>query len=177
MNEQALKDRLQAISKEKGIQFNECWKKLLLEKFLFRLSRSAHTQKFIFKGGSLLAYLMEIGRETTDLDFLLTSMNASEDEIRRAITEIIAPGSEDAQTQGGISLPLFIGLRIHPHPNPRSPLPLMHFLFVRSAFCIRLSSDSTSRWTPLPSLTALLTRARKGLSPSSLTTYRSHGVR
>lgn len=27
MNEQALKDRLQAISKEKGIQFNECWKK------------------------------------------------------------------------------------------------------------------------------------------------------
>nr|NGX26632.1 hypothetical protein [Chlamydiota bacterium] len=43
--------------------------------------------------------------------------------------------------------------------------------------CIRLSSDSTSRWTPLPSLTVLLTRARKGLSPSSLTTYRSHATR
>lgn len=95
MNEQALKDRLQAISKEKGIQFNECWKKLLLERFLFRLSRSVYTKKFIFKGGFLLAYLMEIGRETTDLDFLLTSMNASEDEIRSAVTEIIAVQSAD----------------------------------------------------------------------------------
>lgn len=31
MNEQALKDRLQIISKEKQIHFNECWKQLLLE--------------------------------------------------------------------------------------------------------------------------------------------------
>ena len=76
MNEQALKDRLQTISKEKNIQFNECWKKLLLERFLFRLSRSTHTKKFIFKGGFLLAYMMEIGRETTDLDFLLTKLVA-----------------------------------------------------------------------------------------------------
>jgi len=95
MNEQALKDRLQAISKEKGIQFNECWKKLLLERFLFRLSRSSQSEKFIFKGGFLLAYLMEIGRETTDLDFLLTKMNAREDEIEQAVTEIITTESTD----------------------------------------------------------------------------------
>lgn len=50
MNEQGLKDRLQAISKERGIPFNECWKKLLLERFLSRLSRSTYTQQFIFKG-------------------------------------------------------------------------------------------------------------------------------
>jgi predicted nucleotidyltransferase component of viral defense system len=95
MNEQGLKDRLQAISKERGINFNECWKKLLLERFLSRLSRSTYTQQFIFKGGFLLAYIMEIGRETTDLDFLLTSINASEDEIKEAIEEIIAIESED----------------------------------------------------------------------------------
>lgn len=95
MNEQALKDRLQAISKEKGIQFNECWKKLLLERFLFRLSRSNHAKNFIFKGGFLLAYLMEIGRETSDLDFLLTKMNASEDEIEQAMTEIVGVESTD----------------------------------------------------------------------------------
>ena len=64
MNEQALKDRIKIIAREKGIQFNECWKKLLLERFLLRLSRSAHDRKFIFKGGFLLAYIMEIGRET-----------------------------------------------------------------------------------------------------------------
>lgn len=95
MNEQALKDRLLAIAKDKGIRFNECWKKLLLERFLFRLSRSAHAKKFIFKGGFLLAYLIEIGRETTDLDFLLTRMNASEDEIRQALMEIIGTESSD----------------------------------------------------------------------------------
>lgn len=95
MNEQAIKDRLQVISKEKGIQFNECWKKLLLERFLFRLSRSSHAKKFIFKGGFLLTYLMEIGRETTDLDFLLTRMNASEDEIKQSVIEIVGIGSTD----------------------------------------------------------------------------------
>ncbi|MBA3237556.1 MAG: nucleotidyl transferase AbiEii/AbiGii toxin family protein [Parachlamydiaceae bacterium] len=95
MNEQGLKDRLQVISKERGINFNECWKKLLLERFLSRLSRSPYTQQFIFKGGFLLAYIMEIGRETTDLDFLLTSINASKDEIKEAIEEIIAIESED----------------------------------------------------------------------------------
>lgn len=89
MNEQALKDRLQSISKEKGIHFNECWKKLLLERFLARLARSKYTNKFIFKGGFLLTYMMQIGRETTDLDFLLTNINTSEVEIKNAIQEIV----------------------------------------------------------------------------------------
>jgi len=31
ISEQALKDRLQTIAKEKGISFNSCWKQLLLE--------------------------------------------------------------------------------------------------------------------------------------------------
>lgn len=74
INEQALKDRLHTIAKEKDIQFNSCWKKLLLERFLTRLARSSHSNKFIFKGGFLLAYMMKIGRETTDLDFLLMHM-------------------------------------------------------------------------------------------------------
>lgn len=95
MNEQGLKDRLQSISKEKGIHFNECWKKLLLERFLSRLSRSTHSQKFIFKGGFLLSYIIEIGRETTDLDFLLTNMNASKDEIKQTIQDVIAIESAD----------------------------------------------------------------------------------
>jgi len=95
MNEQAIKDRLQVIAREKGIQFNECWKKLLFERFLARLSRSNHAQRFIFKGGFLLAYMMEIGRETIDLDFLLTNMHTSETEIKDAIQEIVSTISED----------------------------------------------------------------------------------
>lgn len=88
MNEQALKDRLQAIAKERQIQFNHCWKQLLLERFLSRLARSSFSDKFIFKGGSLLAYLLNIGRETTDLDFLLTRMQANEHKIQDAFEEI-----------------------------------------------------------------------------------------
>lgn len=72
MNEQALKDRLRTLAQEKKIPFNTCLKHLFLERFLVRLSRSSQSEKFIFKGGMLLSYLLKLGRETTDLDFLLT---------------------------------------------------------------------------------------------------------
>lgn len=54
---------------------------------------------------------MEIGRETTDLDFLLTKIDANEDEIKRAISEIVAVESTDGfsfQYEG-------IGLLEQPH--------------------------------------------------------------
>lgn len=95
MNEQALKDRIKTIAREKGIPFNECWKKLLLERFLLRLSRSDYDNNFIFKGGFLLAYMMEIGRETIDLDFLLTRMETSENEIKKAMIEVVSIKSTD----------------------------------------------------------------------------------
>lgn len=98
INEQALKDRLHTIAKEKEIHFNACWKQLLLERFLTRLARSAHANKFIFKGGFLLAYMMKIGRETTDLDFLLTRMKAEKEEIQQILEEIISVQSEDRFT-------------------------------------------------------------------------------
>ena len=90
MNEQTLKNCLQTISQDKEINFHECWKRLLLERFLSRLSRSAHTQKFIFKGGFLLAYMIELGRETSDLDFLLTKISASKNSIEPVIREVIS---------------------------------------------------------------------------------------
>ena len=95
MNEQALKDRIQTISKEKQIHFNECWKQLLLERFLARLARSDYHQRFIFKGGFLLSYMLKIGRETTDLDFLLTNMDARQEEIKEAVQAICSVSSDD----------------------------------------------------------------------------------
>lgn len=88
INQQSLKDRLQTIAKERNIHFNSCWKQLLLERYLARLAISEHANKFIFKGGFLLAYLMKIGRETTDLDFLLTRMRAEQNEIQGMIEQI-----------------------------------------------------------------------------------------
>ena len=74
MNEDALKERIKSIAKDKGTTFQEVWKQLLLERFLARVSKSKHQEKFIFKGGLLLAQYLEIGRETTDADFLMTKI-------------------------------------------------------------------------------------------------------
>ncbi len=98
INEQALKDRLQTIAKEKKIPFNACWKQLLLERFLARLSSSSHINKFIFKGGFLLSYMMKIGRETVDLDFLLTHVHANVKALQEVFEEIISISSDDGFT-------------------------------------------------------------------------------
>jgi predicted nucleotidyltransferase component of viral defense system len=95
ISEQALKDRIQAIARERNIPFNACWKRLLLERFLGRLSRSVHRDKFVFKGGFLLSYLVEIGRESTDLDFLLTRVRAERDLLMVMFKEIISADPGD----------------------------------------------------------------------------------
>ena len=53
-------------------------------------------------------------------------------------------------------------------------MPYMRFLFVGPRVCLRLPSDSTSRWTPLPSANSSHCKACNGLSPSSLCTCRAH---
>lgn len=98
INKQTLKDRLQTIAKEKEMPFNACWKQLLLERFLARLARSSHVNKFIFKGGFLLSYIMKIGRETTDLDFLLTRMTAEIEALQEVFEEIVSASSDDGFT-------------------------------------------------------------------------------
>lgn len=98
MNEAALKERLKSVAKEKGITFNECWKQLLLERVLARISESKHKNHLIFKGGYLLSYLMEIGRETTDLDFLLRKIKAESSSIQKMFEEITATDLKDGFT-------------------------------------------------------------------------------
>lgn len=90
MNETALKDRIKQIAKHKGITFNECWKSLLLERVLARIVKSKHSDKFIFKGGFFLSYALNIGRETVDLDFLLTKIKAEQPEVRAIFGDIVA---------------------------------------------------------------------------------------
>lgn len=115
INEQALKDRLQIIAKEKEIPFNACWKQLLLERFLARLARSSHVNKFIFKGGFLLSYMMKIGRETVDLDFLLTRMTAEIKALQEVFDEIVSTSSEDGFTFS------FDGIEILSQPHMEYP--------------------------------------------------------
>lgn len=95
MNETALKERLKTIAREKETTFNEIWKQFLLERFLARLSQSRYQDKFIFKGGLLLAKYIEIGRETTDADFLIRNLKNQMPIIQAAIIDIIATSTND----------------------------------------------------------------------------------
>jgi hypothetical protein len=52
--------------------------------------------------------------------------------------------------------------------------PRMRFLFIGSGLCLRLPSDSTSRWTPLPSASGSHCQAHSGLSPPSYRPCRAH---
>src|SRR5437762_3929866 len=52
--------------------------------------------------------------------------------------------------------------------------PYIQFLFVSSGFCLRLPSDSTSRWIPLPLANSSYYQAYNGLSPPSYSPCRAH---
>ena len=95
MNEQALKARMRSIALEQNQSFQEVWRKLTLERFLSRLSRSKHQDQFIFKGGRLLAYYLDLNRETKDLDFLLLKLNCERKTLEQALNDIISIRLDD----------------------------------------------------------------------------------
>lgn len=68
--EKSFKAKLRAIAKEKNRDPVDLWQTLTLERFLVRLAKSEYREHFVLKGGILLSKYIEIGRETTDLDFL-----------------------------------------------------------------------------------------------------------
>lgn len=95
MNEQALKERLKYIAKTENRSLNEVLKKLLLERFLFRLSLSTYHEQFIFKGGLLLSYYLDIRRETSDIDLLAKRINAEQSSITTALRDICSISTQD----------------------------------------------------------------------------------
>ena len=95
ISENALKDRLKNLAKEKGTNVNELLKKLYLERFLARLARSDYSDKLIFKGGNLLGCYLAIGRQTVDLDFLMTKLKAEESTVKKTFEDIAHTPSDD----------------------------------------------------------------------------------
>ncbi len=104
MNEQALKARLKHIAKEQDKTFNEVWKLLLLERFLARLSRSNYNDKLIFKGGLLLSYYINIGRETIDIDLLAKKLEAEMPNIKNVLNDICNININDGLTFSIVSI-------------------------------------------------------------------------
>ncbi len=59
-----------------------------MERFLARLAQSPHRDKFVLKGGSLLAKYLPIGRETYDLDFFVQKLSNTEQVLKKSLQEI-----------------------------------------------------------------------------------------
>lgn len=95
MNEQALKSKLKLIAKEQNLTFNQVWKYLILERFLARLAASDSSDKLVFKGGLLLSYYIELGRETMDVDLLLTKINCERSTVFKLLEEICSTKCND----------------------------------------------------------------------------------
>ncbi len=95
MTLEGLKDRVKAVALAKSITFNLAWQQFQLERFLARVAKSEHHDKFIFKGGLLLAQYLKIGRETKDIDFLMTKMQSEMGTIEIAMKEIAAISLND----------------------------------------------------------------------------------
>lgn len=75
--EQSVKQKLKNLSKDTKVPFNSLLDSLFLERFLVRISASSYAEQLIFKGGMCLAQIIDLGRETKDIDFLLVQMKGS----------------------------------------------------------------------------------------------------
>jgi predicted nucleotidyltransferase component of viral defense system len=116
--EKSLKSRIKNIAIEKNISPMVIWQNLVLERFLVRISNSKYADYFILKGGMLLSKLIEIGRETRDLDFAVNGISNSLNKIEKIIKEIISFPIEDGF--------VFENLNVREMPHP-----LMHYLGAR----------------------------------------------
>ncbi|PWU13354.1 MAG: nucleotidyl transferase AbiEii/AbiGii toxin family protein [Chlamydiae bacterium] len=93
--EKSFKAKLRAIAKEKNRDPADLWQNLTLERFLVRLAKSKFCKYFILKGGILLSKYIEIGRETTDLDFLAQRLNKEVAGLKDIFEEIANVGLKD----------------------------------------------------------------------------------
>lgn len=94
-NPASLHAKLLHIARERGLEFQLLLNRFAGEQFLVRLSQSQFRDHFVFKGGSLLAYLIETERKTRDLDFTIKHLNPHLDAMMDVIRSILAIPSND----------------------------------------------------------------------------------
>jgi predicted nucleotidyltransferase component of viral defense system len=94
--EQSIKEKIKALAKERESTFAELWRNLILERFLTRLAKSSYKEKFILKGGSLLAKYIHLGRETQDLDFFIQKLSNTEEALKKVLEAICSVEIKDS---------------------------------------------------------------------------------
>jgi len=89
MNAMSLKARIRNIAKEKSLSAQFVLQNYFFERFLYRLSRSEYRDKFILKGGFLIAAMAGLGtRSTMDIDATVRSFSLDEEHIMTAMDAV-----------------------------------------------------------------------------------------
>ena len=86
-----LKGTIRSMAAKKNLRAQEILQMFLFERVLERLANSAYKNNFILKGGLLISSMIGIGGRTTmDMDTTVRGIQMEEDEIVKAVKEILA---------------------------------------------------------------------------------------
>lgn len=88
-NAMSLKAKIRNLSKQKNIPAQVILQNYMFERFLIRLSQTEYKDKFILKGGMLVAAVVGLdNRATMDLDATLQNFPLSPQTVEKALTDI-----------------------------------------------------------------------------------------
>ena len=95
-NAMSLKAKIRNIAKEKGLPAQVILQNYMFERLLVRLSVSDYKDKFVLKGGMLVAALVGLdNRATMDLDATMKNLPLTPETIRAALDTVCAISGED----------------------------------------------------------------------------------
>ena len=95
-NAMSLKAKIRNIAKQKNIPAQVILQNYMFERLLVRLSASEYKEKFVLKGGMLVAAIVGLdNRATMDLDTTLKNLPLTPDAIRSALEQVCAVSFDD----------------------------------------------------------------------------------
>lgn len=101
----SLKARIKNYAKDKHIAAQVVLQNYMFERFLARLSQSEYRDKFVIKGGMLIASIVGLDiRSTMDLDTTLRGLPLTEEKVLEAVANIIRIDLEDEVTFETVSI-------------------------------------------------------------------------
>ena len=102
-NAMSLKARLRNLAKEKGLPAQVILQNYMFERLLVRLAQSEYKDKFVLKGGMLVAAIVGLDNlATMDLDATLKNLPLTPEAIQAALTIVCAVPADDGVTFGWV---------------------------------------------------------------------------
>ena len=91
-----LKDLIRNLSKKKSADAQILMRNYMMERFLERISLSEYRDKFILKGGMLVAAMVGLdARSTMDLDATVKGVNVNVDDVADLIAGVVSVPVDD----------------------------------------------------------------------------------